>query len=535
MEALTPVNLDSTGADRPPDSAHLDTPPPRWLWVATLAVIVPILAPLSYLIYSVVLGPDWDLLSSRRTLELVLNTVLLTATVATAATIVGVGAAWVVTRTDIRFARIWTTLLALPLVVPSYVGALVLVAATGPSGILSQIVAVDRLEGFWGAWISLTLFTYPYVFLVATVTLRRIDPSLEEAARGLGSNAWTAFRTITLPQLRPAIGGSVLLVALYTMSDFGAVSLMRYNTLTRAIYTQWSTRIDRAPALTLAALLMGLTAVVLWMESRTRGRGVYFAAKPSRTTHRVHLSGRSAAFSLATLSTVVTLALVIPISVLIAWVGRGITNGITFGDVGAPAFRSLSVSVAAALVAAAVAIPIAMLAVRYPSRWASRAERSVWAVYALPHVTVGVAMVFFTITFLPFAYQTLFILIGVYVAIFLPQASSAAQTALRQVDPRTEEASRGLGKSSLVTTFRITVPLISRGLISGGTLVFLTVMKELPVTLLLRPTGFDTLALNIWQQTSEGFYARASAASLVLLVISSVPMYFLATRDLRHA
>ena len=144
-------------------------------------------------------------------------------------------------------------------------------------------------------------------------------------------------------------------------------------------------------------------------------------------------------------------------------------------------------------------------------------------------------MVFFTITFVPFMYQTLFVLVGVYVAIFLPQVSNATQTALRQVDPQAEEASRGLGQTSLATTMRITVPLISRGLISGGTLVFLTVMKELPATLLLRPTGFDTLALNIWQQTSEGFYSRASAASLVLLAISSVPMYFLSTRDLRHA
>jgi len=535
VDALTPVKTDTLGTDSTTASARLNTPAPRWLWVATLAVIIPILAPLSYLIYSVALGPDWDLLTSRRTFDLVLNTVVLTSAVSVAATIVGVGAAWVVTRTEIRFARIWTTLLAVPLVVPSYVGALVLVAATGPNGVISQIIPLSRLEGFWGAWLSLTLFTYPYVFLVAAVTLRRIDPSLEEAARGLGSNAWTAFRTITLPQLRPAIGGSVLLVALYTMSDFGAVSLMRYNTLTRAIYTQWSTRIDRAPALTLAALLMGLTALVLLIESRTRGRGVYFAAKPSRATHRVRLSKRSAAISWVALSTVVTLALVVPIAVLVTWIGRGISNEVTFGDIGTPALRSLSVSAAAALMAAAVAIPIAMLAVRYPSRWASRAERSVWGVYALPHVTVGVAMVFFTITFLPIAYQTLFILIGVYVAIFLPQVSSAAQTALRQVDPRIEEASRGLGRSSLSTTLRITVPLISRGLISGGTLVFLTVMKELPATLLLRPTGFDTLALNIWQQTSEGFYARASAASLVLLIISSVPMYFLATRDLRHA
>ena len=510
---------------------RLRAPAPRWLWAVTLAVIIPILAPLSYLLYSVARGPDWSLLFSLRTFELISNTVILTVAVSVTATIIGVGAAWIVTTANIRFTRLWATLLALPLVVPSYVGALVLVAATGPNGLVSQLIPLARFEGFWGAWLSLTLFTYPYVFLVAAVTLRKIDPSLEEAARGLGASSWRAFRTITLPQLKPGIGGSVLLVALYTMSDFGAVSLMRYDTLTRAIYTQWSTRIDRAPALTLAALLMLLTVLVLWLETATRGRGVYFTTKPSRDSHRLRLSPLGTTAAVASLATLVTAALIIPVSVLATWMMRGLASGTTFDNILVPATRSLGVSTLASVAAAAVAVPVAVLAVRYPSRWTSKLERSVWAAYGLPHVT----MVFFTITFVPFMYQTLFVLVGVYVAIFLPQVSNATQTALRQVDPQAEEASRGLGQTSLATTMRITVPLISRGLISGGTLVFLTVMKELPATLLLRPTGFDTLALNIWQQTSEGFYSRASAASLVLLAISSVPMYFLSTRDLRHA
>lgn len=506
---------------------------PTWLWGAALAVVIPIVAPLTYLLYTVALGPDWGLLFSARTAELIGNTVILTVAVSAAATVIGVGSAWLVTMTDLRFSRIWTTLIALPLVVPSYVGALVLVAATGPGGVISE--GIPRLDGFVGAWLSLTLFTYPYVFLASSVTLRNIDPALEEAARGLGASAWNAFRRVTLPQLRPAIGGSVLLISLYTMSDFGAVSLMRFDTLTRSIYTQWSTRIDRAPALTLAALLMVMTALVLWLESRSRNRGVYFTSRPSRKARRIHLSPNARRFAWMGLGTLILATLVIPVAVLTAWLLRGVSNGATFGDLAAPALRSLSVSVASALAAALAAIPIAVLAVRFASRWTARIERSVWAVYALPHVTVGIAMVFFTLTFLSFAYQSLFILIGAYVAIFLPQASSAAQAALQQVDPQAEEASRSLGKTSWATTVRITIPLISRGLMAGATLVFLTVMKELPVTLLLRPTGFDTLALNIWQQTSEGFFARASAASLLLLLISSVPMYFLATRDLRHA
>lgn len=514
------------------------TPAPRWLWVLAGSVVGIVLLPLGYLGWTVVANPAWNLLLSARTAQLLVNTVLLTVSVSITAATIGVAAAWVIARLNISFRRTWMALLALPLVVPSYVGALVMVAATGPRGLISDVFAIEvpRMGGFWGAWLSLSLFTYPYVFLVATVVLRRIDPTLEEAARGLGASSGKAFRTITLPQLRPAIGASVLLVALYTISDFGAVSLMRYDTLTRAIYTQWSARLDRAPALTLAVLLILLAAVVLWAEQRSRGRAEYYSPRPVRTTRLFDLTIRGQVTTYTFLGTVITLALVIPVGVLGFWLVRGLNLGEPIGaTVFGPALRSLGVSLVASLAAVLAAIPIAVLAVRFPGRWSSRMERSVWAVYALPHITVGVAVLYFTVTFLTPLYQSLFVLVTVYVAIFLPQATGAAQAALRQVNPHVEEASRSLGRTSLGTLIAVTVPMISRGLLSGGTLVFLTVMKELPATLLLRPTGFDTLALRIWEHTKEGFYTRASAASLVLLLISAVPMYFLATRELRHA
>ncbi len=521
-----------------PAAPAVANPAPRWLWAMAGTVVALILMPLAYLGWTVVADPAWDLLFSSRTAELLRNTVFLTAAVSITAATIGVAAAWVIARLHIPFRRTWTTLLALPLVVPSYVGALVLVAATGPRGLLAEAFAIEvpRMEGFFGAWISLSLFTYPYVFLVATVALHRIDPALEEAARGLGASSRKAFRTITLPQLRPAVGASILLVALYTISDFGGVSLMRYDTLTRAIYTQWSARLDRAPALTLALLLILLAAVVLWAERRTRGRAEYYTQKPIRQGIRYRLAGRGRIVTYGFLGTIVVLALVVPVGVLTFWLARGLRLGEPIGaTVVMPAVRSLGVSLAASGAAVLAAIPIAVLAVRYPSRWSARIERGAWAVYALPHITVGVAVLYFTITFLSPLYQSLAVLIGVYVAIFLPQATGAAQTALRQVNPHVEEASRSLGRTSLGTLVAITIPMIGRGLLSGGTLVFLTVMKELPATLLLRPTGYDTLALRIWEHTSEGFYTRASAASLILLLISAVPMYFLATRELRHA
>lgn len=508
---------------------------PVWLWALALVVVVPVAAPLVSIVWQVATDPSWELLVSGRLAQLMGNTLGLVVAVTASATALGVGGAWVVTRFDLPMARLWSAILALPLVLPSYVLALALLAATGPRGSLQSWigVSVPAISGFWGSWIALTLTTYPYVFLLATVTLRRMDPALEEAARGLGASAGKVFRTVVLGQLRPAVGASALLVALYTLSDFGAVSLMRFDTFTRAIYTQWSVRLDRTPALTLAVVLVVVAAGLVWLEQANRGRASYFATKPTRGA-RVYAPRGAARWGVyLALGALVLAALVIPISVLVFWLVRGIGAGQTLTGLALPALRSAGVALGAAGVGAAAAVPIAVLAVRYPSRGTRWLERSVWSVYALPHITVAVAILAMVLSWARPLYQTLAVLIGAYVVLFLPQASGAVNSALLQVNPHVEEAGRSLGATHAAALARLTLPLIGRGLLSGGALIFLTVMKELPATLLLRPTGFETLAVAIWQQSSEGLFTRASSAALVLLAISSIPMFLISTRDLR--
>jgi iron(III) transport system permease protein len=212
-------------------------------------------------------------------------------------------------------------------------------------------------------------------------------------------------------------------------------------------------------------------------------------------------------------------------------VGRGRANGVAFDfDWGAVA-GSLSSSGAAAVVAIVAAVPISVLVVRFPtpaSRWL---ERSVYGSFALPHITVALAVVFFAANYLGPLYQSFALLVIVYAAIFLAQALGSARSSLVQVDPQLEEASRGLGRSGLQTLRLVTVPLIWRGLLVGGALVFLTAMKELPVTLLLRPTGFDTLAVKIWSAADDLLYAQAAAPALLLVAVSALPMYFLVRRS----
>ncbi|MFQ5948461.1 MAG: ABC transporter permease [Acidimicrobiia bacterium] len=509
---------------------------PWFLWAAAIAILLPILIPLLHLLTRVSSAGSeaWAVLFSGRTLELLLNTVLLTAAVAAAASVVGVATAWLTVRTDLPGRRAWSVLAALPLVIPSYVFAFTMISAFGSSGIVTDLLGfrlLPQISGGFGAWLTLTLSTYPYVFLVAAAALRRIDPALEEAARGLGASRWRAFGTVVMPQLRPAIAAGGLLAGLYTLSDFGGVSLMRFDALARAIYAQYQGRLDRTPASVLALVLIVIAMVVIWSESRTRGRAAYFSARPGRPAPPVALRGWARTAALTFLGALVATALLVPVVVLASWLVRGVRQGEPLVVAWQAAAGSLSVSLAAALVAMVAAVPVAVLVVRHRSKASLLLDRSMYAVFALPHITVALAMVFFAANFVPALYQGLPLLVITYVALFLPQASGAARASLQQINPHLEEAARGLGRGPLRTLGTITVPLAARGLVAGGALVFLTTMKELPATLLLRPTGFDTLAIRVWSAATEGFFARAAAPALLLLLVSALPMYFFVTRN----
>ena len=248
--------------------------PPPALALAASVVVALLLLPLAYLVIRVAGGGRaLEILRDDSTLELVVNTVLLVIGVVVAAIVVAVPTAWLVTRTDLPGRRAWAVAAALPLVIPSYVAAFCLLGFFGERGLLQQALGVERLPdptGYWGAVAALTLSTYPYVFLLTQAALRGLDPSLEEAARGLGVTRVRALVRVTLPAVRPSIALGSLLVTLYVLSDFGVVSLMRYDSLTRAIYLQYRSLFDRTPAAVLALVLVGLTAIALAFELRAR-------------------------------------------------------------------------------------------------------------------------------------------------------------------------------------------------------------------------------------------------------------------------
>jgi iron(III) transport system permease protein len=514
--------------------------PPLLLAAAAFAVVALVGLPLAYLVLRVVQGGTdaWGVLGRHRILELVGQTALLVVLVTGAALLIGVSLAWLVTRTDLPGGRFWAVAAGLPLVIPSYVAALILLAAFGPRGFLQQVLEgpfgverVPEIYGLLGAVLALTISTYPYVYLLAVAAFRDLDPALEEASRSLGRSRAQTFRRVTLPVLRPSIGAGALLVALYTLSDFGAVSLMQYSSLTRAIFLQYRSLFDRTPAAALSLVLVLLTVVVLVLEAYSRGRARYHRPSPgaARATQRVRLGGWRWP-ALAFCAGVVGFALALPLAVIGYWLERAISLDRELGGVWGPALSSVLVSGLAAGAAVAAALPVALLATRYRAGWTRALERLAYSSNALPGIVIALSLVFFAANYASFAYQTLALLVFAYVVRFFPQAVAGTHSALLRVDPRLEEAARGLGKSPRRAFASVTVPLVAPGLLAGAALVFLSTMKELPATLLLAPIGFETLATEVWTATTVAAYSRAALPALLLVLFSAPFVYLLTLR-----
>ncbi|MDQ3742332.1 MAG: ABC transporter permease subunit, partial [Actinomycetota bacterium] len=228
-------------------------------------------------------GDARDAVWSGDAVALMLRSVGLAGAVTATTIAIAVPLAWLTVRTDLPGRRVWAVLCALPLVIPSYIGAYLMVSALGPSGLAQDVLGVDRLPsiyGFTGAWLVLSAFTFPYVLLPVQAVLRGLDPQLEEAARGLGRSPRQVFTSVVLPQLGPAIGAGGLLVALYVLSDFGAVSILRFDSFTRVIYTTYRSSFEREGAAALACLLVAVTLLVLWLEARSRRRRAYHRIAP---------------------------------------------------------------------------------------------------------------------------------------------------------------------------------------------------------------------------------------------------------------
>lgn len=480
---------------------------------AAVALVVVVL-PLVYLVVRAT-ESGWEpvrrTLLRRVTLDLAVRSVVLAVAVTAACLVLGVAVAWLVTRTDLPGVRGWRVVMALPLAVPSYVAAWAWIGL-GP-----------QLAGFLGAFVVLTSVSFPFVYLPVAAALRRADPSLEDAARMLGRGPVVVFLTVTLRQARTAAIGGALLVGLYALSDFGAVSIMRYQSLTQAIYRSYRSSFDRTPAAVLGLLLVGLALVVLVAQRRVVGHGgvARSSTGAARRAAVVHL-GRWRWPAVLGLCCVVMASLGVPAWSLVYWLQRG-TSTTDWSVLVDAAFTTFWIAAVAAGITVAVAVPVGLLCARHPGRLSRWTADGAYAAHALPGIVIALSLVFVGIRVVPGLYQRIPMLLFAYVVLFLSLAVGAVHNSIAQAPPSLDEMSRTLGRTQWATWREVTLRLAAPGLGAAALLVLLTVMKELPATLLLRPIGVDTLATRLWGHTDAASFAAAAPYAAAIVVLAALP------------
>lgn len=514
---------------------------PPWFMVAMAGITAAgMLLPLTYLVIRAA-GAGWPALQislfRSQTLVVIFNTLTMALGVTFFSALIAIPLAFLTVRTDLPGRRFWLIATTLPLAIPTYVGSFVLISAFGPRGSILQLWlqpwGVDQLPsiyGWVGATAAITLFSFPYLLLSVRAGLQGMDRSTEEAARSLGYGPRATFFRVTLPQLRPAIAAGGLLVALYAIQDFGTPALMRFDSFTRVIFTQYRSGFNRSAAAVLALVLVALVMGLLWLEYRTRTRAAYYTAHSGGAQPPAPLAlGAWKWPALAFCGGIVLLTLVMPLGVLLFWLFRStFTGGLgytTYQSVsqGRLIFNTLYGAGLAAIAATLFALPVAILSVRFPGRLTTLLERCSYVGFGTPGIVVALALVFFGANYTPFIYQQMPMLVFAYLVLFLPQAVGTVRSSLLQVNPSLEESARSLGRNPWQTLRQITLPLVRPGVISGAMLIFLTAVKELPATLLLAPIGFRTLAIQMWQATAEdAAFADAAAAATWLLGISAI-------------
>lgn len=520
-------------------------PPLPLLVLAALATVL-LAAPGVYLLvrnFTADADPA-GLLFSDRTLGPLRRTLTLATLVSVSAAVLGTGLAWLTSRTDLPFRALFRVLLTLPLVYPTFIGAAALVRTLNPGGLVNDALTdlgVDRtptISGLTGSWLVLTLFTYPYVYLPVAARFSRLPGSIEQSARLLGNSATDVFRRIVLPQAAGSIAAGTLLVFLYAISDFGAVSILRYDTLTRAIESNQLA--NRPVALALSLLLLILASGVVLAERFAQRRRRTGVAARSTTPPNVPL-GRWRIPLTGLVCFVILNALGAPMAALLDWSVRGLERGrrngrgltVDSAEIAEVTWNTLRVSAVAAVAAVVVVLPIAVLFGRYKSRLGGVGHAVAISTFALPGILVALAATFFISssdwTFNTF-HNTMGILIFSYVIRFAALAMGTTLLAVQLVPPRLRDASQTLGAGSWRRLTTVELPLMTPGLLAAGGLVLLSTMKELPISLLLSPFEFETLATRIFATFNESFVAEAGLMALALVLLSFVATWALVIR-----
>jgi iron(III) transport system permease protein len=520
--APAPAPPAGSGITRRAPRLRRSSPPPG-LIAAAIATAALAILPLVFVVIearTVSWNTAVDLLIRPRVAGLLGHTLTLLAGVSVLCVVIGVGAAWCVERTDLPGRRLWTMLLVLPIGIPEFVNSF-------------SWTSLDpgRFQGYQGALLVTTLSYYPFVFLPAAAALRGNDPALEETARSLGLGPWRTFVRVTLPQLRVAMLGGALIISLHLLAEYGAFATLRFQTFATEIFAEYQLGFDGASAALLSLVVVVLSVLFLACELGLLGRKRYsrVGAGANRARRRVKL-GRATPVALGGILLLIGLGLGVPVGTLVYWVVRGGSTTLPSGSIIGAAGTTFGLSAAAAGVTTVIALPVAVLAVRHRSRLSMALERSAYVARALPGIVIALALVSFSIRLANPLYQTHALLVVAYAILFLPLALIAIRGTLVQVPPRLEEVARTLGQRPLSVFRRVTLPLIAPGLGAAAALVFLSAATELTATLLLRPTGAETLATQFWDYQTSLAYGAAAPYAALMVGICAPATYLLVRR-----
>lgn len=493
-----------------------------WLLSSTSLLVVGLLmSPIALIITQAVQagwGEVWSVVDRAFVATLLWNTVRLAVVVTLLTAVIGTGAAWLTERTALPGRRLWAVLLIVPFVMPDFV-----LAWTWTS-------IFPAIHGYTGAVLVMTLHLYPLVYLPMAAAFRAADPGQEEAARGLGLSRWAAWLKVSVRQARATLLGGSLLVCLALLAYYGGFEDLRYQTFTTAIFGELQTRFAPAVASSLSLVLVVLSLLVLGGEALFRERGQLQRSGPMAQRAQAAIPlGSTRLIAVGGVAIIVGLALGFPLAVVLYWMGAGGSTGLPAAvSLGAATGYTMLYSALGAAVATVLALPVSLLATRHQRRWSAALERSTFIVQAIPGVVIGLALVYAASRYLAFAYQSPEMLVAAYALMFFPLGLVAVSPSVARASPRLEEMGRSLGKGPLAVRARVTAPLLAPGLAAAFCFVFLSAVTELTATLLLVPTGAQTLATQFWAYAEEGVsFGAAAPYAATMMALSAVPAYLL--------
>ena len=458
------------------------------------------------------LAQDSAQLFDTHNLRVLGNTVSLVVLTIIGSVLIGVPLAFLTAYVQMPFKRFWLILLAAPLALPSYIGAFAMYFSFGRGGEIENILGITTpsISGLWGSALVMSLYTYPFVMMTTRSSLLSLDASLVNAARTLGLSLGASLWRVVLPRVVNSVAAGALLAELYALSDFGTPAIMGFDTFTRVIFVEYNA-FGLSQAAMLSLQLMVIVGLILFIESRISGAserpGRHLSLFPGRWQRNLML--------LATMP-IVLLAIVLPLAIFTLWLIREGTGGFELSY----AWNSAHASFIAAVVAVLLAIPVAHAAIA--GKAGRVMERITYFGFGVPGIVMGTALVYVGLKYLPALYQTLSLLVMAYVLRFIPLAVGSVRSTAENIDSGLVKAARVLGASPREAFMRITLPLTLRGMIAGAALVFLEAMRELPATLMLGPTGFETLATYMWRVYEAGYFGRAAVPGLLLVLLSGV-------------